>query len=189
MTTEQKQGVDFSRLEVLARLADTEIEARELVDKWLLITYDIPKSEAGDRARREFLNQARMIGATRHTDSVYLMPWTKHAEVLALQLARAGEVCVWTSQTTDEVKAAEITKNYDKGLQPQLDEISERVDKIAYNISKERMKRAYKMLDKTERMLDNMEQAIIRRGSAQLYVLLTLIKERFQGVARATWVA
>ena len=181
------QGVDFSRLEVMARMTDTVIEARELVDKWLLITYDIPHTENGDRARREFLNSARLIGASRHTDSVYLMPWTKHAEILALRLGRAGTVCVWTSQTTDEVKAAEITKNYDKGLQPQLDDISERIDKIAYNISKERMKRAYKMLDKTERMLDNMEQAIIRRGSAQLYVLLSLIKERFQVAARAVW--
>jgi len=180
MTTEQKQGVDFSRLEVLARLADTKIEARELVDKWLLITYDIPKSEAGDRARREFLNQARMIGATRHTDSVYLMPWTKHAEVLALQLARAGEVCVWTSQTTDEVKAAEITKSYDKGLEPQLDEISGRIDRIAENLDKKCFKRAHKMMDKTERMINNMEQAIIRRGSAQLYILLTLLKRRFE---------
>ena len=181
------QGIDFSRLEVMARMTDTVIEARELVDKWLLITYDIPHTENGDRARREFLNSARLIGASRHTDSVYLMPWTKHAEILALQLARAGEVCVWTSQTTDEAKATEITRNYDKGLQPQLDEISSRVDRITENINKNRMKRALKMVDKTERMIDNMEQAIIRRGSAQLYVLLSLIKERFQVAARAVW--
>lgn len=181
------QGVDFSRIEVMARMTDTKIEARELVDRWLLLTYDLPHNEKGDSARRAFLNQAKMIGATRHTDSVYLMPWTKHAEVLALELARAGEVCVWTSQTTDETKAAEITRSYDKGLQPQLDEISERIDKITYNLSKDRMKRAYKMIEKTERMLDNIEQAILRRGSAELYVLLSIIKERFTQVARATW--
>ena len=101
---------------------------------------------------------------------------------MALELARAGEVCVWTSQTTDEAKAAEITKSYDKGLEPQLDEISERIDKISYNVSKNRMKRAVKMVEKTERMLDNMEQAILRRGSASLYVLLSIIKERFTQV-------
>lgn len=189
MTTEQKQGVDFSRLEVMARMTDTNIEAREICDKWLLITYDIPVSKAGNKARAEFLANARLIGAARHTDSVYLMPWTKNAEVLALRLARAGEVCVWTSQTTDEAKAREITKSYDEGLQPQLDEISERVDRIAEHINKNRMKRAHKMVEKTERMIDNMEQAIIRRGSAQLYVLLALIKRRFQVVARNLWVA
>jgi hypothetical protein len=187
--TEEKPGVDFSRLEVMARMTDTEIEAREICDKWLLITYDIPHNEQGDKARSEFLMRARLIGATRHTDSVYLMPWTQHAEVLALQLARAGEVCVWTSQTTDEAKAAEITRNYDRGIQPQLDEISGRVDKITEYLNKGWEKRAQKMVDKTERMLDNMEQAIIRRGSAQLYILLTLIKERYQAVAKAMWVA
>jgi len=36
------------------------------------------------------------------------------------------------------------------------------------------------MMDKTERMINNMEQAIIRRGSAQLYILLTLLKRRFE---------
>lgn len=185
MTT---QGVDFSRLEVMARMTDVNIETRELVDKWLLITYDIPVSEAGNKARAEFLTNARLIGATRHTDSVYLMPWTKNAEVLALHLAQAGEVCIWTSQTTDESKAREITESYDKSLQPQLNEISERIDRITEHINKNRLKRAHKMADKTDRMIDSMEQAIIRRGSAQLYVLLTLIKERFQMVARNLWV-
>jgi len=178
MTTEQ--GVDFSSIEVLARMTDTKIEAREICDKWLLITYDIPHTEAGDRARREFLNEARLIGASRYTDSVYLLPWTKHAEIMALSLARAGEVCVWTSQTTDKVKAEEITKSYDKGLEPQLDEISGRIDRIAENLDKKCFKRAHKMMDKTERMINNMEQAIIRRGSAQLYILLTLLKRRFE---------
>ena len=179
-----ENGVDFSSIEVLARMTDTKIEAREICDRWLLITYDIPNTEAGNKARRDFLSEARLIGASRYTDSVYLMPWTKHAEILALGLARAGEVCVWTSQTTDNVKAAEITKNYDKGLEPQLDEISERIDKIEYNVNHDRMKRANKMLYKTDQMLENMEQAIIRRGSAQLYVLLTILKQRFQIVAR-----
>jgi len=185
MTT--KSEVDFSSIEVMARMTGTEIEARELVDKWLLITYDIPHDEKGDKARRAFLNEARLIGATRHTDSVYLLPWTKHAEVLALQLARAGEVCVWTSNTTDEAKATEITRNYDKGLQPQLDEISSRVDRIAQNISKGWMKRASMMANKTDKMVDNMEQAIIRRGSAQLYILLKLIKERWNAVSQSLY--
>ena len=108
------------------------------------------------------------------------MPWTKSAEIIALQLARVGEVCVWTSQTTDEARAREITQNYDKGLEPQLDEISERLDRIAENLDKKRYKRAHKMMDKTERMLNNMEGAIVRRGSAQLYVMLTLLKRRFE---------
>lgn len=185
MTAEKDSGVDFSSIEVMARLADVEIDAREICEKWLLITYDIPHTENGDKARREFLLNARMIGATRHTDSVYLMPWTPAAEAIALELAKFGEVCVWTSQTTDEKKAQEITKNYDAGLQPQLDVISERLDKINENINLERLGRAAKMAEKTEEMLKNMEQAILRRGSAQLYIFLTILKQRFSELKSA----
>lgn len=174
-------------LEVMARLMDSPIEVRDIVDKFLLITYDIPHTPEGDVARRVFLNEAKMIGATRHTDSTYIMPWTKHAEILALRLGRAGEVCVWTSNTTDEVKAEEITQNYDRDLKPQIESITERVDKIAWHFEKGHSKTAFKMVEKTERMIDNMEQAIVRRGSAQLYVLLGLVKERFQVVARTAW--
>lgn len=181
---------DFSdATAVMARLTDTPLpDVREICDKWILLTYDLPHNENGDRARREFLVNARMIGATRNTDSVYLMPWTKQAEMLALQLARVGEVCVWTSETTDENKAAEITRSYDTGLKPQLKEISERVDKIAYHLDNNHQKRANKMIEKTEKLLNAIEQAIIRRGSAELYLMLMVIKKRFRLVAEATWI-
>jgi len=179
-----EKKADFTSLEVLARLTGTPMpETRELVDRWLLLTYDLPHNQKGDKARREFLVNARMIGATRHTDSVYLMPWTKTAEVLALQLARAGgDLCVWTSQTTEEDKAREITRNYDQGIEPVLDEISGRVDRIEEHMNHRRFKRAQKMMDKTERMLTGIEQALIRRGSAELFIYLTLIKRRLQSI-------
>ena len=179
MTTEKKEA-DFSSIEVLARMTDTEIETREICGRWLLLTYDLPHTEEGDKARRQFLMQAKMIGATHHTDSVYLMPWTKHAEVLALELARVGKVCVWTSQTTNKAKAKEITEDYDRKVEPWLDEISERIDRITEHLNKEHYKQADKMKVKTAKMLNAVEQAVIRRGSAQLYVMLTLIKRRFQ---------
>ncbi len=50
----------FSSLEVMARLTDSKIDAREICEKWLLITYDIPKTDEGDKARREFLNNAAL---------------------------------------------------------------------------------------------------------------------------------
>lgn len=183
MTTEQKNPeVDFSSIEVMARLADVEIVAREICDEWLLITYDIPKSEAGDKARAEFLHEARRCGAMMYTESVYLMPWTKHAEALALQLAQAGQVCVWTAHPTDSSKAPEITQDYDARLRPVLTEIAGRIDKIEGHQNDNHFGRASKMMIKTEQMLTNIEATIVRRGSAQLYILLTLIKRRFEGV-------
>lgn len=180
MVEKEESKVDFSSLEVMARLTETNIEAREICDKWLLITYDIPHNEAGDKARAQFLQNAKAAGASMYTESVYLMPWTKEAEMLALQLARAGEVCVWTAQTTDVAKAAEITRNYDSSLSPRLDEISGRIDKISAHLEDGHQGRAYRMIEKTEKMLWDIEAAIIRRGSAQLYVMLTLIKRRFE---------
>ncbi len=90
----EPREVDFASLEVLARMTDTHIEAREICDRWLLLTYDIPKNTAGNKARHEFLKKARELGATRHTDSTYLMPWTPDAEMLALEVARTGKACV-----------------------------------------------------------------------------------------------
>jgi len=166
-------------LEVLARMTDTEIEVRDIVDRWLLLTYDLPCDEKGNKARREFLLEAKSLGATRHTDSVYLMPWTTVAEHLALQLARVGEVVVWTSVPTDESKNRQLTVQYDRGIEPILDEIGGRIDRIQEHFSKRRMKRGLKMMEKTERMLDQVEQAIIRRGSVHLMTLLTLLQRRF----------
>ncbi len=69
----------FTEIEMLARLSDTKIKCRDIVDRWLLLTYDIPHNEKGDKARREFLNAATLVGATQHTESVYLLPWTPAA--------------------------------------------------------------------------------------------------------------
>ena len=174
--TEQKGN---ERIEVMARLTDTKIEVNDIVSKWLLITYDIPHNAAGDRARRQFLMNARSIGATAHTDSVYLMPWTPTAEVLALELAKAGKVCVWTSQTTDTRQAKEITEQYDQSLEPMIDDIDERISKIEGHLVNNRIKRAEKMMAKTEKMLDGIEQAIIRRGNNNLMLLFKIVKRRY----------
>lgn len=168
-------------MEALARLTGTEINVRDMVDEWLLLTYDLPHNEVGDKARRKFLLEAMAIGATRHTDSVYLMPWTPSAEALALQLSRVagGNVIVWTSKPTDQVRAQEITKSYDASLQPILEEISERIDRIFEYENKRWFKRANKMIPKTEKMLAQMEQAILRRGSASLLIYLQVLQLRF----------
>lgn len=184
---ETKEESKFSSLEVMARLTDTNIEATEICEKFLLITYDIPKTEAGDQARREFLAKAKLIGAVAHTDSVYLMPWTADAESIALGLAKIGKVCVWTSQTTDNLQAVEVTRNYDAGLVNQITEITERLDKIEGYIMLEQPKRAYRMIAKTDLMVEEMDKAIMRRNSAVLYVRFMVVKARYQSLARNVW--
>lgn len=171
-------------LEVLARMTDTEIQIKDVVSDWLLITYDLPNTEEGNKARFAFLKQAKQIGATRHTDSVYLMPWTPTAEGLALQLSRAqgGDVVLWTSRTLEEDQNRVITAMYDASLTPQLKELSERIDRIWENKTHNREKTAQKMIPKTTRMLNNLEEAIRRRGSQTLWIRIELIAERFRKV-------
>jgi hypothetical protein len=176
---EETQKVDFSTLEVLARMTDTKIEAREIVDKWLLMTYDIPVTEEGNKARYQFYLKARHLGATQHTESCYLMPWVPEAELMALDLAKIGKVIVWTAAVTTEAQAAEITQRYDRALMPVLKEISSRIDRITNLIEKEKTGLAQKMVEKTEIMIKDMEQAILRRGSASMLIYLLTIKQRF----------
>jgi hypothetical protein len=177
----ETKSENMTEIEVMARLIGVNIKCREMVDEWLLITYDIPCTPEGNAARNEFLHQARAIGATRHTDSVYLMPFTATAKQLALQLAKRGDVCVWSSKV-DQAQAQQITKSYDDGLQPMFDEIDQRIDRIVENIKAKRLKRAEKMIDKTEVMVSDLKNAIVRRGSAQLYILFTLLERRFNAL-------
>jgi hypothetical protein len=182
-TEQPAEAAPFTTIELIARLTGTTIECRDLVDKWLLVTYDIPHTEAGDKARREFLLAAHAIGASHHTDSVYLMPWTGEAEGLALRLADSGKVCIWTSSTTDPARTAEITKSYDDGLRSMLDEVEERIDRIEQHQKDGNFKRAAILVEKTEKLLHDATEAIKRRGSAPLFLQAVVLGKR---LARAT---
>lgn len=175
---------DKSSLEVMARLTGTPINVKDIVEDWILITYDLPHTEEGDKARREFLLSARSIGASRHTDSVYLLPRNPQAEVLALELSRVknGEVVIWYSEPADKTLLKELTETYDKGLEPILDEISERLDKTEEHLALEHYKRAEKMRGKTVQMLQDMTDAVFRRGSEYLYLKLLVLKRRFEAM-------
>lgn len=51
---------------------------------WILITYDIPKSQ--DSIRKKTIRTLRKMGALRHTDSVYYLPFNAQAYELAANL-------------------------------------------------------------------------------------------------------
>jgi len=167
-------------MEVLARMTDSKIQIRDIVDRWILISYDLPHSEAGDKARQEFLTAAKAIGACRHTDSCYLIPDSPDAQSLALSLAKTegGEVIVWGNAQPLH-KAEEITANYDAALRPILKNISERLDRMNYYSRKNHQKRVIQMIPKTQRLLRNVEAAIHRRGSEVLAIWLELLKQRY----------
>lgn len=161
-------------------MTDSRIQVRDVVDKFLLLTYDLPDTEAGNKARTHFLTEARAIGAVSHTESVFMMPWSPAAEALALNLAKTegGEVICW-AQAQPLNKAEEITQRYDNALKPIMKEISGRLDKMGDYMHLKQRGRFLKMMPKTERLLANAEAAVTRRGSEVLTIWLELLKGRF----------
>lgn len=120
----------LASLEAVARLAEIKINTRELVDEWVLITYDIPVTEAGKIARSKFLKTAPKIGAMMHSRSVYLIPNTSQAQAAALDLASTvgGEVYIWTSRM-DEDQAKQVTSFYDNKINDAIENIIDRLGK------------------------------------------------------------
>ena len=167
-------------LEVLARMTDSKIQLREIVDKFTLITYDLPNTEEGNKARERFLIQASAIGAIQHTESVYLLPDSPEAQTLALNLAKTngGEVICWGNAEPLNHKE-DITAGYDRALRKMLKQIGGRLDKMAEYFYQGHQKRVLQMIPKTERMLQNTEAAVARRGAEVLVVWLELLKGRF----------
>lgn len=168
-------------IEVMSRMAGIPIEVKAICHQWILLTYDLPATKEGDKARSAFLKRARAIGAIEHTASVYLLPWTPESENLALDVAEAGHAYLWTSEVKDEKRARELTSTYDTKLEPVFDQIGERIDRIEGHQEK-RPKLAQRMAEKTRQMLDDVEAAITRRGSADLYVMVIILRKRLEGL-------
>lgn len=171
-------------LEAHAKLFDVPIEVREIVDDWLLLTYDLPKSAEGDVARYWFLKEARKLGAVGHTESVYLMPWTIDASILAVELSRVGKTYIWHTKVDDEKMARELTMHYDMAVANWLDDLNGRLERIGGHIANRKLKLAGHMVTRTLAMIAEMRQVINRRGSERLRDELARIeKELFRVMA------
>ncbi len=169
-----------AELEVTAALSGVEVKTREICDKWILLTYDMPHNEAGDKARREFLMNARALGAHQHTESVYLLPYSTEAGEAILNLTKAGKVFVWTSESTSQTQAAEVTRNYDAELRESLKKLSKRVDRMIELKKDNKFGILNKMREKTDQIIDSMGDAVRRRESLDLSIIYQAIVARYQ---------
>jgi hypothetical protein len=176
----EQEKVDFTSLDVMARISDSKIETREIVKNWLLLCFDIPVTPEGIKMRNEFYKETARLGAVQCTESNYLCPWTSEVEAMALKLADVSNsrVIVWSAQTS-ESQAEEITKRYDAGLKPRIKEIEERIEHLNYLIEHKQYGRAKNYTEVTERLLIEMEHAVVNRGSAILLIHLENLKVRF----------
>ncbi len=169
-----------AELEVTAKLVGVDVAIREICDKWILLTYDLPHNEQGDKARREFLRDARKLGACQHTESVYLIPYSAEAGNAVLELTKAGKVFVWTSESTNPDQAKEITRNYDLELKEMVKKLSGRVDRMIELRKANKLKTINRMREKTEEMMSDIGEAVRRRGSIDLSIIFEAIRNRYQ---------
>jgi hypothetical protein len=178
MTIEKEN--QLVELETTAILSGVELHHKEIVNKFILLTYDLPHTEAGDKARREFLLAARRLGACQHTESVYLLPYTAAAGEAAMELAKVGKLVVWTSEPTDPVKAMEVTQNYDRELKDMLNKLSGRVDRMIQLRKDNKLGILNKMREKTDDLIVSLGDAVQRRESIDLTIIYQAIVVRYQ---------
>ena len=165
--------------QVLAKLEGIEFNARELVNGWILITYDLPVPE-GNKIRQEFLKRAPRIGAVMHSRSVYLMPHTQASEMAALELSKIGDVYVWFSTIKDEALKRRLTDTYDLRIFEEIENLQNRLDRINQHILNGKVGVADRMKRKTVELFNNLIFTIAQRGSRKIYDQLMNIQKQLE---------
>lgn len=168
----------LASLKAMSAFANVDVQVRELVDRWILLTYDLPVTKEGNDARYKFLALARRVGAIKHTNSVYLMPWTPQAELAALEVAAIGDAFLWISEVKED-RVAKLTYDYDRKSRVVFDKVEERLDRIENHITVGHMKRAARMLHKTKPMVESLINIASQRGAVDLYEKAAKLKEKF----------
>lgn len=172
------QDERFASLKAMSAFTNVELNVRSLVDKWILLTYDIPVSREGNEARYKFLARARRLGAVMHTSSVYLMPWTPQAELAALDVASIGDAFLWISETKPD-QMEKLTNDYDEKAKEVFKEVEGRLDKIEGHLLANHAGRARNMLDKTEPMMDSLINISVQRGDMRMYEKAAQLKDTY----------
>jgi hypothetical protein len=131
-------------------------EIRQIVQDYVLITFDIPQNQG--KLRKLVLKKIHSIGGMMHTASVYLIPYSDKAMELANMIKEVGDVVVWTSHQDNLSTAKNITFSYDNHLAVRCSLISQRFYKIQQYIDKEQLGRANTMILKTKVLIDQLHK-------------------------------
>jgi len=162
---------------MMAQLGEIEFQHRDLVDQWILITYDLPVTPEGNKIRHDFLKAAPKMGAVMQNKSVYLMPLTKATQIAALDLSKAngGKVYVWTSVAMDEEINKSLTALYDSRVNETIATIQKRIARIKQHVKDEKYRFAKMMLKKTVVYFNNAMYSTAQRGNKELFHSLELL--------------
>lgn len=166
--TVEKHEEQLAALKALSQIFEIPITIKNFENSWILFTYDLPNTKEGIKARYEFLNKSRWLGATQHTESVYLMPWTDRANAVALELAKTGKVYLWYTKVGDEQQAVNLTRDYDSGLAARIEELVRRVDKILEQAKDDHKGQVNRMAESTWEKINGIGRAVLERGDDSL---------------------
>jgi len=172
-------------LKMAEALSNVDVQMREVCDQWILITYDLPNTEEGQKARSKFLHRAERIGAVQHTESVYLMPWTPESELCAVEVASIGRAFLWVSSIKDENRAKELTEDYDAKVEAGLiKEVRERIAKMQEH-AQSNIRAFERMKAKTFTLLDESAAIAARRGSTRLIETVANLRKEVNDIIPA----
>ena len=178
--TEEQQETKLVALQMLAKISELPLSVKQFHSDWILLTYDLPNTKEGTKARYAFLNRARYLGAMMHTESVYLMPHTDAANAAAIVLAEAGDVYLWYTKAGSEAQSVSLTNNYDQRLAAEIAKVKERVSRISYHSHEGHDRQVRRMARGTWTMIDGLSKAVVSRGSTelaeQLFNIITALK-------------
>jgi hypothetical protein len=162
---EKKTG-DMAQM--LAKLEGIKFEPKDLIEHWILLTYDIPAGAEGNKARYEFMKATHRIGAVMHTRSVYLMPDSDEAQIAALNVTKAGQAYLWQTHAGTMEKQKELTDFYDKEINKRLADIKSRLTRIRKHYENGEDRPANRMVNKTGELLNEIVTAATLRSSAKI---------------------
>ena len=131
-------------------------ETKELILDFVLIMYDIPATEK--QLRRQFIKSALEMGAEQYTESVYLLPFSEKALVMANELESAGHAVVFSAHQHNMATAVEINVKYAEGIKNRCEAIEQRLVIVQEYIKKGWLRRAQKMGIKTGELLTELHK-------------------------------
>jgi len=184
----------FASLKLMADLSGVEAQVKPYLTEWILITYDLPTTEEGNKARAEFLETVWHLGGVMHSKSCYLMPSTPEAELAAVRLAEVTKSAyIWFSSIKDEAKARELTEEYDKAIKDDiLKELKERITKMKKHAEDGKEAVVNRMRKKTEKLIKDAAGIAARRGSEKLAKEVSRLKSEYEEITVNTtgsWVS
>ena len=109
---------------------------KQIERNWILITYDISASE--NRFRKRVIRRLRGLGARRHSQSVYYMPYSPGALAAAKQIqSRIGSVVfVWYQHLPGDEDAEYFTKQYLLAFIAGVDNLEKKARKLEEDFSR-----------------------------------------------------